>query len=145
MSCYLMKQQPKTHATTFPYKNSDRWKSSLYISHFRMLCYGLHLYLSLIEIYCGPSTSASFKHKSQITPVMSTGWQSEKVSVHPMNLRTVSSISATHTDLVSNLANCCHSHVHFTWDLMPRVSEVIILYQLYMHLFDFLLFMKKTV
>ena len=89
LSCYLMKQQPKTYTTTFPYKNSDPWKSSLYISHIRMLCYGLHLYFSLIEIHCGASTSASLKHKSQITPVMSTGWQSEKVSVLLMNLRTV--------------------------------------------------------
>ena len=144
LSCYLLKQQPKTHTTTFPYKNSDPWKSNLYISHFRMLCYGLHLYSSLIEIHCGPSTSASFKHRSQITLVISTGWQSEKVSVLLKNLRTVQSISATHADLVSNLANCCHCHVHFTWDLMPGISEVIVLYQLYMHLLDSLHFSRKT-
>ena len=69
LSCYLMKQ-PKTR-TTFPCKKSDPWKSSLYISHFRipLLCYGLHLYSSLIEIHCGPATSASFKCRSQITPL----------------------------------------------------------------------------
>lgn len=89
LSCYLMKQQPKTYTTTFPYKNSDPWKSSLYISISECFCYGQNLYFSLIEIHCGASTSASWNINPRSHQLWAQVGRVRKVLVLLMNLRTV--------------------------------------------------------